>query len=189
MTYSQATAEIGTSRSPPGYGQESSAGRAGGSTIDGGLAGADHIATRSSQELRRDIPGDAMAYDTSERTRLSQEIRRYTPANTSTADEITRRSEESRRNVSEIATTRTTGGVSDNMRLDEDVTRDTPQTARSASQSTRPSEEMRRDTTENTIGTTSTTSEAANTITTAPSTADEPLPPPKAVLPPALGGD
>ncbi|KAI1362918.1 hypothetical protein F5Y08DRAFT_259020 [Xylaria arbuscula] len=191
MTYSQATAEIGTSRSPPGYGQEPRAGPAGDSTSgDGGPGGADDAAARLSAEMRRDAPRNATAHDISESTRPSQELRRNTPGNASTAvtSDTATQSEETRRETPENTATTGTGGVSSTTISNEDATIDTPPTASGAGQSTRPSEEITRDITKPTTGTTTaSTSEAANTAT-APSSTAEPSRPPKAVLPSSSSG-
>ncbi|KAI0972432.1 hypothetical protein F4678DRAFT_471945 [Xylaria arbuscula] len=60
MSYSQATAEIGTSRSPPQYGQDGT-----GET------------SRLSQEMRRGPPGNATTSGASDIGRISHELRRH----------------------------------------------------------------------------------------------------------------
>ncbi|KAI0907421.1 hypothetical protein F4823DRAFT_564816 [Ustulina deusta] len=80
MTYSQATAEAGTSRSPPGYGEEPSSSAATGSrmgTVAGTTSGGAGDTARLSQEMRRGATGSATtSTGARETTRLSEEMRR-----------------------------------------------------------------------------------------------------------------
>ncbi|KAI0522025.1 hypothetical protein F5B22DRAFT_514079 [Xylaria bambusicola] len=205
MTYSQATAEIGTSRSPPGYADESRTGPAIGSTS--ASAGGPSDSARISQEMRRDVPTGTTASGAGETMRLSEEMRRGNLGNTpaSGAGDTARVNEETRTDTPENATA--VGSASETVGFREDARRNPPLTTSGASEPTRSSEGIdggatARSTgtsndnvnemttaseggiTENTTGTTTT---AMNATTTTPSTTDEPAPPPKAVLPPSSG--
>ncbi|KAI0812165.1 hypothetical protein GGR55DRAFT_677761 [Xylaria sp. FL0064] len=148
MTYSQATAEIGTSRSPPTYGEESSSGAvngpAVGSTSGSSGAGAGETA-RLSEEMRRDAPGRSGTNSASDTTRLSEEMRRDVTRNVTTtggANENARRSLESRRDAD--GEQATASGAGQSTRSSEDTRRGTTENV--TADTTRPSEEIRKDT-------------------------------------------
>ncbi|KAI1421535.1 hypothetical protein F5Y12DRAFT_718315 [Xylaria sp. FL1777] len=122
MTYSQATAEAGTSRSPPTYGEQPSSGAragpgmgtAGGSSSGGGGGGASGTA-RLSEEMRRDATGNTTASGAGETARLSEEMRGPTgnATTTSGASDTVRPSEEVRRDATGDAPTATIEAAAD----------------------------------------------------------------------------
>ncbi|KAI1308361.1 hypothetical protein F5Y03DRAFT_98345 [Xylaria venustula] len=208
MSYSQATAEIGTSRSPPQYGEASSAvasGQSRGPTVGSTSANDDDDndgvseAGRLSQEMRRGPHGNATTNGSGDAERISQELRRnaveIATTTASSAGDSARRSQETRSNAAGSATTSDTR---DSTRLSQELPRDTTRDATTditeditanhgSIETARSSQETRRDHSGNGTGTiTATTTEetaATNTTTTTPSTS-EPAPPPRAVLPP-----
>ncbi|KAI1274027.1 hypothetical protein F5Y07DRAFT_401828 [Xylaria sp. FL0933] len=214
MTYSQATAEIGTSRSPPTYGEESSSGAVNGPAVgstSGGAGGSAGETARLSEEMRRDAPGRPGTSNTSDTTRLSEEMRRDATGNVTTTDgvnENARPSHEVRSNatggddataggaVESTSTVEETrrGATAENAtagtaRLSEERRRDTPRSptmSGDTGETAGQSQETRGYTPENTTATTTATEATTAADTTeATSSITEPAPPPKAVLPPA----
>ncbi|KAI1350332.1 hypothetical protein F5Y01DRAFT_159550 [Xylaria sp. FL0043] len=200
MTYSQATAEIGTSRSPPTYGEETSSGvvngPAVGSTSGGAGAGAGAGETaRLSEEMRRDAPGRSGTNSASNTTRLSEEMRRDATGNVTTtggANENARLSQDVRgdatggddaaaggavEHTSPVEETRRGAtaetATADTARLSEERRKDTPRgptMSGDTSETVGESQETRRDTTEHTTATTTTTTTTTTEATTAADT-------------------
>ncbi|KAI0434415.1 hypothetical protein F5Y09DRAFT_252020 [Xylaria sp. FL1042] len=206
MTYSQATAEIGTSRSPPTYGEEASSGAANGPGIEtavrstsGSASSSASETARLSEELRRGTPSNPTASGANDTTRLSEEMRRDATgdvATTAGTSENARLSQEMRRDATS-GDDAAASGAGDTTASSEELRTNTTKNATTSddSDTTRLSKELRRDTTGNTTTTTTeapmdantTVADTAATTNTIPTTssANEPAPPPKAVLPPA----